>query len=89
MAKDKVSNIAWIRLGLAVVVIGTGITTAFVLAQADIKTVKAETVELKEDGCKPSGQNKIDILLIQKDLEIIQKTQEDGFKAVLEAVNNR
>ena len=59
------------------------------LEAADTEIVK-DLEELKEEGCDPSDKNKIDVVIVKKDITVIQQSitdmrteQKEGFKEIL------
>lgn len=81
---SKLKNWVYIVLGLFVL---AGMFASGVLAWGDLankieynavvqERIVADADDLEVKGCEPAGKNKLDIALIQKDIETLRKSSE-------------
>lgn len=89
MAKDKNTNGTWkyyLGVGLTVILAGSGIIYNHGSQAKAYEQTEKDVIELKAEGCKPSGKNTTDIAVIKEALDTIQSEQEKGFDSMLEAI---
>ncbi|KKL66648.1 hypothetical protein LCGC14_2142870 [marine sediment metagenome] len=91
------SMVRWIGMGLVIAGLLTSIIATWTVYGKDIEDNYEDIGILKEEGCKPSQQHKIDIVIVQKDIKQIKKDsaamaedveemrteQQQGFKEIL------
>ncbi len=89
MAKN--SKIRLISLVVIVALLFASVVTTWAIYGENIDDNAVAVTELKKEGCKPSGENTLDVALMQKDIATIQEDvseikteQKEGFKAILE-----
>lgn len=87
MANGKIK---WITLVVALIVLGAGLVSTWVLYGENIKDNTDAILELDTEGCKPTGPIRLEAALTRKDVENLQKTvdeiqteQKAGFKEIL------
>lgn len=81
MAKEK-NGIGWIKLAVYLAIVLVSVVLAYATLTKE-SALQAEAIEhqaedtatLKTDGCDPSGDNTLNVALIQKDISTIQSTQ--------------
>ena len=88
MAKTngKRLNIAIASLLVVVIAWASSGLTSYVGNAHQTDDTAADLVELKEDGCDPSGINGTSIAVIETKLDNIEKNMEADTKAILKAI---
>jgi len=92
MVKDTNGKaVKWIGITITILVIFATIVGTWVTYGERISRNSSDIVTLWEGGSKQANKNAVDIILIQKDLSIIQKAQSEmrseqkkGFDQILE-----
>lgn len=96
MAKNKKTNGTWkyyLGVGLTLLLAGGGIIYNHGSQAKAYEQTEKDVIELKIDGCNPSGENTTDIAVIKESLDNIEITQtemraehKEGQKLILEAI---
>ena len=80
MAKNgnRKTTIAIISLIITVVVIIAAIVKGYTKMEVGAEGHVTAIETIKTEGCLPARQSKTDIQLVQKDIEVMQKAQNNG-----------
>ncbi len=90
MAKNGSKTAAWIKIGLTLLVIVSGIVTYFVRTEVKAVDIKADNISgsivtLKEEGCDPADELKYKMVVVEKDVETIKEDMTE-FRAEQKAI---